>query len=50
MKAMFKKMVECDVEKDEVGELIRQLVYLKDTDDCKNIKQEIYIKTNEQHW
>ena len=36
MKAMFKKMVECDIDKserDEVRELIRQLVYSKDADD-----------------
>ena len=49
MKTMFKKMVECDVEKDEVRELIHQLVYSKDADDYKDIKQEIYVKTNEQH-
>ena len=51
MKAMFKKMVECDVEKserDEVRELIRQLVYSKDADDYKDTKEEIYFKTNEQ--
>ena len=51
MKAMFKKMVECDIEKserDEVRELLRQLVYSKDADDYKDTKQEIYFKTNEQ--
>ena len=51
MKAMFKKMVDCDVEKnerDEVRELLRQLVYSKDADDYKDTKQEIYFKTNEQ--
>ena len=39
MKAMFKKMVECDVDKserDKVRELICQLVYSKDADDYKD--------------
>ena len=51
MKAIFKKLVECDVDKserDEVRELIRQLVYSKDADDYKDTKQEIYSKTNKQ--
>ena len=47
MKAMFKKMVECDVEKserDEVRDFLRQLVYSKDADDYKDTKQEIYSR------
>lgn len=51
MKAMFKKMVECDVDKserDKVRDLIHQLVYSKNADDYEDIKQEIYSKTNAQ--
>ena len=49
MKAMFKKMVECEVEKwKRWRELLCQLVYSKDTDDYEDTKQEIYLKTTEQ--
>ena len=48
MKAMFKKMVEYDVEKSERDEVRELLVYSKDADDYKDTKQEIYFKTNEQ--
>lgn len=34
--------------RDEVRELICQLVYSKDADDYKDTKQEIYFKTNKQ--
>ena len=36
------------VKRDEVRELIRQLVYSKDADDYYDTKQEMYSKTNEQ--
>ena len=51
MKAMFKKMVECDVDKkerDEVRDLIRHLVYSKDADDHDDTKKEMYSKANAQ--
>ena len=48
---MFKKMVECDVEKserDETRKLLRQLVYSKDADVYEDTKQELYSHTNKQ--
>lgn len=48
MKAMFKKIVECDVEKserDETRKLLCQLVYSKDADVYEDTKQELYSHT-----
>ena len=51
MKAMFKQIVEYDVEKserDETRKLLHQLVYSKDVDVYEDTKQELYSHTNKK--
>lgn len=48
---MFKKVVECDVEKNErdhVRDFLRELVYSKSQDEYDDTKREVYSETNEQ--
>ena len=51
MKAMFKKMVDCDVEKcerDNMRGLLRQLVYSKSAEEYEDTKKEVYSRSNKQ--
>ena len=51
MKAMLKKMVDCDVEKcerDNVRGRLRQLVYSKSTEEHEDTKKEVCCQSNKQ--
>lgn len=53
MKAMFKKMADCDVDKserDHVRDLLRELVYSNSQDEYDDTKREVYSITNESFW
>ena len=51
MKAMFKKLVDCDIEKcerDNVRGLLHQLVYSKSAEEYEDTKNEVYGRSNKR--
>ena len=49
MKAMFKKVVDCEIEKtarEAAKQLLRSLVYSKNEDEYQRLKQQVFTETN----
>ena len=45
--AMFKKVVDCEVEREAAKQLLRSLVYSKNEDEYQRLKQQVFTETNE---